>query len=95
LITIGVTITGKPLPPWTLLFALVNEYVQEDRRLIVPPPAALAALIAATRSLAEHGTGVATADDENPDNEAAATAKEPQSAAVRPLNRRDRIICPS
>src|SRR3954468_16870973 len=55
---IGATMTGRPLPPSVGLFATVSEYVQPDARLIVPPPAALAAVTAATSPAppAEQGT---------------------------------------
>jgi hypothetical protein len=48
LIMIGVTTTGRPLPPITVLSRAVSEYVQPAARLIDPPPAALTVFIAAT-----------------------------------------------
>jgi hypothetical protein len=83
------------LPPIIELSGAVSEYVQPAARLIVPPPAALAALIAATKALAEHGTVAATADDAKLNPRAAATAQQPANAVIRPVNRRDPIICPS
>src|SRR5258706_11298630 len=55
---IGVTTTGRPLPPTAGLFAAVSEYVQPAARLIDPPPAALTAFTATTSPAppAEHET---------------------------------------
>src|SRR5690348_14929000 len=47
LIVIGVTTTGRPLPPITGLSRAVSEYVQPAARLIDPPPAALTVFTAA------------------------------------------------
>src|SRR4029079_1484183 len=48
LIVSGVTTTGRPLPPITVLSRVASEYVQPDARLIDPPPAALIVFTAAT-----------------------------------------------
>src|SRR5690242_4509816 len=45
---IGETTTGRPLPPITVLFRVVSEYLQPAARLIDPPPPALTVFTAAT-----------------------------------------------